>query len=68
MLKLQILSSYFRLLQIRGNWQFVSVVDGIASAEEDNTDTTTAAEEEEELWQTDLKRQMEAAAEADKIS
>ena len=48
-LKLQILSSNFRLHQINGNWQFASVIDEIASAEEENDVAAAAAEERDEL-------------------
>ena len=57
------------MLQIRGNWQFTSVVDDIVSADEENYAASAAAEEEEEeLRHTDPERRMEAAAEVDKIS
>ena len=59
--------SRFKLLLIRGNWKFTSVVDEIALAEEENSAAITAAKEEEVRW-TDLKIQIEAAAEAAEIT
>ena len=56
------------MLQIRGNWQFTSVVDDIVSADEENDAASAAAEEEEELQHTNPERRMEAAAEAAKIA
>ena len=57
------MSSNFRLLQIRGNWQFTSVIDEMASAEEENAAAPAAAEEEEEeLRQTNPERHIEAAS------
>ena len=53
-LKLQILSSHFRLLQICVNWQFASVVDNIASAEEENAAADASAKEEEDIPRNDL--------------
>ena len=50
------------MLQIHENWQFASVIDEIASAEEENAAAATAAEEEEDLQRTNLKRRMEAVA------
>ena len=61
-LKLQILSSHFRWLQIRGNWKFASVIDGIDSSKEDNAATTAASREEADLQRNKLERRMEAAA------
>ena len=39
------LSLHFRLLHIRGNWQFMSFTDEIALAEEENSATAAASEE-----------------------
>ena len=50
------------MLQIRGNWQFVSVVDKINLAEEEKPVSAVAADEEEELQRTDLDRQMDDVA------
>ena len=43
LLKLHILSSRFRLIKIRGNWQFASVVNEMASAEEENAAASASA-------------------------
>ena len=51
------------MLQIRGNWQFASVVDEIASAWEGNAAAAAAsAKEEDYLRRTDPERHMEAVA------
>ena len=59
--------SRFKLLLIRGNWKFTSVVDEIALAEEENSAAITSTKEEEVRW-TDLKVQTEAAGEAAEIT
>ena len=56
------------MLQIRGNWQFTSVINEITSSDEENAAAAVAAEREEELRWTNLEIWMEAATEAAKTT